>query len=60
MPMEMKIYIWGGMFAGSGIGSLLPLLWGDSSLSLASVVLTFIGGIGGLIAGYWVGKALGA
>lgn len=58
--MEMKIYIWGGMFAGSGIGSLLPLLWGETALSLASVVLTFVGGIVGILAGYALGKRFGA
>ena len=54
------MYIWGGMFAGSGIGSVLPLLWGDNALSLSSIVLTFVGGILGIIAGYRLGKYLGA
>lgn len=58
--MDMKIYIWGGMFAGSGIGSLIPLLWGDSALSFSSVILTFVGGIIGIWAGYQIGKDLGA
>jgi hypothetical protein len=57
--MNMKIYIWGGMFAGSGIGSLVPLLWGENSLSLSSVVLTFLGGVVGIWAGYQIGKDLG-
>lgn len=58
--MDMKIYIWGGMFAGSGIGSLMPLLWGDSPLSISSVLLTFVGGVLGIWAGYQIGKDLGA
>ncbi len=58
--MDMKVYIWGGMFAGSGLGNILPLLWGDSSLSLAAVLLTFVGGVFGIVGGYYLGKNLGA
>ncbi len=47
------------MFAGSGIGSVVPLLWGASAFSLSSVVLSAVGGIAGIWAGYHVGKSLG-
>lgn len=57
--MSMKTFIWGGMFAGSGIGSIVPLLWGASALSLSSVVLSAVGGIAGIWAGYQAGKSLG-
>jgi hypothetical protein len=56
----MKTFIWGGMFAGSGIGSMLPLLWGESALSMSSVVLSAVGGALGIWAGYHIAKILGA
>jgi hypothetical protein len=55
----MKTFIWGGMFAGSAVGSLLPLLWGDSALSLSSVILSGVGGIGGIWGGYVLAKYIG-
>lgn len=58
--MTMKTFIWGGMFAGSGIGSVLPYLWGDSALSMPSVILSAVGGVLGIWAGYQLGKYLGA
>ncbi|MEK7601996.1 MAG: hypothetical protein AAB472_00700 [Patescibacteria group bacterium] len=56
----MKTFIWGGMFVGSGIGSFLPVLWGEDVLSLSSVFLTFLGGVLGIWAGHHIGKYLGA
>ncbi len=58
--MDMKTFIWGGMFVGSGIGSFLPVLWGEDVLSLSSVFLTFLGGVLGIWAGHHIGKYLGA
>ncbi len=46
-PMDSKL-IWVGMIAGSTIGGLIPSLWGDSLLSLSSVVLTALGGLMGI------------
>ena len=40
--------------AGSTIGGLVPLLWGDSGLSLTALLLS---GVGGLL-GLWVGVKL--
>lgn len=55
----MKTFIWGGMFAGSGLGSVLPLLWGASPVSMTSVILTFVGGVVGIWAGFQLGKYFG-
>lgn len=57
--MSMKTFIWGGMFAGSGLGSVLPLLWGASPVSMTSVILTFVGGVVGIWAGFQLGKYFG-
>ena len=42
------------VIAGTTIGGLVPLLWGDSGLSFTSLIA---GGIGGLL-GLWVGVRL--
>lgn len=41
-----------GTVIGSFIGSLIPLLWGASMFSFASVTFTALGGIGGLYLAY--------
>lgn len=48
--MDKKL-IWLFLFIGSTVGSLVPLLWGDSALSFSSIIFT---GIGGLV-GIWIG-----
>lgn len=48
----MKSMIWAGMFVGSAIGSLLPLLWGGSELSMSSVLFGALGGVVGIWGGY--------
>ncbi len=43
------------MTIGSVVGAYIPLLWGDSALSLSSVILSAVGGFVGI----WVGFKLG-
>ena len=50
--MNMKSFTWLGMVVGSTIGSIIPTLWGADIFSYWSVILTFIGGILGIWAGY--------
>jgi len=52
MSQRMIIYI--GMFIGSSIGSVLPVIWGGSMLSLSSVMLSAVGGIVGVIISFEV------
>ncbi|MBI5126776.1 MAG: hypothetical protein HZA80_03370 [Candidatus Taylorbacteria bacterium] len=47
--MDSKKLIWFGMIAGSFIGSIIPMTWGASSLSISSIVFTAIGGCIGII-----------
>ncbi len=46
--------IWLGMIVGSAVGGFLPVLWGGSELSMASIILTAVGGF----AGIWLGLKL--
>ena len=47
-----------GLFAvvGGTVGSVVPALWGGSTLSLGSIVL----GLVGAVAGVWLGARLSA
>lgn len=58
--MSMKTFVWGGMFIGSSIGGILPYFWGDFGLSFSSIILSSVGAFLGIIAGYKLGKYLGA
>ncbi len=50
--MNTKQVILTATLIGTTVGSLIPLLWGDSVLSLWSVVLTALGGLAGIYIGY--------
>ena len=54
--MSLKAWVWIGMFVGSAVGSYVPVLWGDSLLSITSFVAGAIGGIAGVWAGYKLHK----
>jgi len=55
--MSKKI-IWIGMIVGSAIGNMLPLLWGGDAISMTGVLLSGVGGILGIWAGYRLGRNL--
>ena len=44
------------MTIGGTVGAYIPLLWGDSALSMSSVFFSGLGGIGGIWLGYKLGK----
>ncbi len=54
--MEQKTMIWIGLFVGSTIGGMIPGLWGDNFLSMWSVLLTAVGGLIGIWAGFKLGE----
>jgi hypothetical protein len=51
--MEKKA-IWVGMFVGSTLGGFVPMLWHASLFSLWGIVLSTVGGLVGIWAGYRV------
>jgi len=52
-----KKFIWIGMFVGSSIGNMLPMLWGGDAISVSGFFFSLIGGIVGIWAGYWWGQS---
>jgi hypothetical protein len=53
-----KKFVWIGLFVGSTVGNLLPLLWGGDAISVSGFVLSFLGGIIGIWLGYRFGQSL--
>lgn len=47
MPSR-KSLIWIGAFVGSSLGGLIPMFWGESTLSYSSVLLSGLGGALGI------------
>ena len=47
-----------GMIIGSVAGGYIPLLWGDSAFSVASVLFSAVGGFLGIWAGYKIGMGM--
>ena len=50
--MNPKSLIWIGVFVGGTVGGYIPALWGDNFLSFSSVILSTIGGLVGIWAGW--------
>jgi predicted MFS family arabinose efflux permease len=51
----MRRRIWLGILIGSGIGGLVPELWGAGLISYSGVLLSGVGAFVGLWAGYKLG-----
>jgi hypothetical protein len=56
--VSSKKLIWLGFFVGSTVGGMLPSMWGDDMLSLSGFVLSAVGGVVGIWAGYRLAKSL--
>lgn len=54
----MRTVVFAGMAIGSTVGDFVPSLWGGSALSVAGVLLSIVGAIGGIWAGVRVGQGL--
>ena len=51
-------FIWAGFILGSSIGGMVPLMWGDDLISIWGIVMSLVGGIAGIWAGYRVSQQL--
>lgn len=56
--MPTKTLIWIGMIIGSFVGSYIPTLWGVDVLSMASIIFSTLGGIGGIFVGFYISKMM--
>lgn len=54
----MKKLVMTGMILGSLAGGYVPLLWGGSAFSMSSIVLSGIGALVGVWAGYKIATRL--
>ena len=48
--------IWIGMFVGSTIGGFIPALWHAGMVSMSGIILSTVGGIAGIWAGYRIAR----
>lgn len=55
----MKKLVIFGMIIGSIAGGYVPLLWGGSALSMASILLSGAGGLLGIWIGYKAAQRIG-
>ena len=53
-----KKFVWIGLFVGSTLGNMLPLLWGGDAISLSGFLFGFLGGVAGIWIGYRLGQSL--
>jgi hypothetical protein len=51
-------FVWIGLFVGSAIGNMLPMLWGGDAISISGVLFSMIGGIVGIWLGYRIGQSM--
>jgi hypothetical protein len=53
-----KKFVWIGLFVGSALGNMLPMLWGGDAISVSGVLFSMIGGIIGIWLGYRIGQSM--
>jgi hypothetical protein len=58
MGLMTKKFIWIGMFVGSTIGNLVPMLWGGDALSISGLFFSLVGGVAGIWVGYRWGQSM--
>jgi hypothetical protein len=58
MGLVTKKFIWIGMFVGSTIGNLVPMLWGGDALSISGLFFSLVGGVAGIWVGYRWGQSM--
>lgn len=56
--MSSKTFIWIGLFLGSSLGSLMPLLWHAGPFSFSGIFFSATGGLSGIWLGYIMSNRL--
>jgi uncharacterized membrane protein YeaQ/YmgE (transglycosylase-associated protein family) len=59
MTSFMGLAIGVGSFAGTVLGSYIPSMWGEDSLSLMGIIFSLVGATVGILLGYQLSKRLG-
>lgn len=54
--MNSKTLIWIGMAVGSTVGGMIPNLWGAGFLSFSAILLSAIGALIGIFAGFRISQ----
>ncbi|MBU6231156.1 MAG: hypothetical protein KGI45_04005 [Patescibacteria group bacterium] len=54
--MSTKSLIWIGATIGGGLGGYIPMLWGGNIFGVSSIILSTIGGLAGIWAGFKLGQ----
>ena len=58
MSAMTKKLIWIGMFVGSTIGNMVPMLWGGDMMSVSGILFSLVGGLAGIWVGYRWGQSM--
>ena len=53
-----KKFIWIGLFVGSTLGNMVPMIWGGDAISVSGFLFSLVGGIAGIWAGYRISQSL--
>jgi len=51
-------FVWIGLFVGSTIGNMLPVLWGGDAISVSGFFFSLAGGAVGIWIGYRLGQSM--
>jgi len=54
----MKKFVWVGLFMGTTVGGLIPVLWGASPFSWSATILSGLGGVVGLWLGFKIDQSM--
>lgn len=55
----MKLMVIAGMIVGSYAGAYIPMIWGGSVFSVASILTGAVGAFAGIYFGYKMGQSWG-
>ena len=54
--MSTKGWVWTGATVGSTVGGFVPMLWHASYISISGMLMSIVGGLVGIWAGWKIGR----